>query len=149
MPTPSIRPAPFRPAVFVDTSAYVAVLKRDDEHHETAMAITRELTRQRGALFTTNFVIAETHAMLLRYLGSGPARTYLQSMDRSDATVVIRAEEADEAGARRILYRYEDKDFSLVDCISFAVMERLGISQAFTFDRHFAQYGFESLQGRV
>ncbi len=87
--------------------------------------------------------------MLLRYLGPSPARTYLKSMDRSDATVVIRAEEADEEGARKIIYRYEDKDFSLIDGISFSVMERLGIAQAFTFDRHFAQYGFQTLQGRV
>ncbi len=123
----------------------MAVLKRDDEHHATAMAITQEIMGRRGALFTTNFVIAETHAMLLRHLGAGPARTYLQSMDRSDATVIIRAEEADEEAARKIIYRYQDKDFSLVDGISFSVMERLGILHAFTFDRHFAQYGFQIL----
>ena len=42
--------------------------------------------------------------------------------------------------------KYQDKDFSLTDAISFAVMERLQITQAFTFDRHFAQYGFTLVQ---
>jgi predicted nucleic acid-binding protein len=41
-----------------------------------------------------------------------------------------------------LFYQYGDKDFSFTDAISFGVMERLGIHVAFTFDRHFRQYGF-------
>ena len=41
--------------------------------------------------------------------------------------------------------RYRDKDFSLCDAIAFAVMERLHAKLAFTFDRHFRQYGFDAL----
>jgi predicted nucleic acid-binding protein len=133
-------------AVFVDTSAYVATLKRDDERHQEAVAIVQTLTQQHAALITTNFILAETHAMLLRYLGPDPARAFLQGMDRSRATVVVRAEEGDEQAARTLLYRYTDKDFSLVDTISFAVMARLGITHAFTFDKHFEQYGWQVLR---
>ncbi len=43
------------------------------------------------------------------------------------------------------LYQYDDKDFSLTDATSFAVMERIRVPYAFTFDRHFAQYGFTVL----
>ena len=135
-----------RPAVFVDTSAYVAALRRDDENHHAAVDIIRALTAQRAALFSTNFILAETHAFLLRYLGHEPARTFLKQMDASRATVIIRAEEADERAARSILYRYDDKDFSLVDTISFAVMTLLGLTQAFTFDKHFEQYGWQVLR---
>jgi len=39
------------------------------------------------------------------------------------------------------LERYADKDFSLTDAISFAVMEWLGISVALSLDRHFVEYG--------
>jgi predicted nucleic acid-binding protein len=134
-----------RPAVFIDTSAYLAVLKRDDYHHREALAVVESLTRQRAALFTSNCVIAETHAILLRYLGHEPARTYLQAMDDSRATVIERAQATDEAAARSIIYRYVDKDFSLTDAISFAIMARLGLRQAFTFDKHFEQYGWRVL----
>jgi predicted nucleic acid-binding protein len=44
-----------------------------------------------------------------------------------------------------ILLGQEDKDYSYVDATSFAVMERLGIETAFTFDRHFEQYGWKRL----
>jgi predicted nucleic acid-binding protein len=41
-----------------------------------------------------------------------------------------------------------DKDYDLVDCLSFALMEAFAIREAFGFDRHFAQYGFDLLPGR-
>ena len=65
----------------------------------------------------------------------------LAELDAGSARAVIRAEEGDERRAREIIRRYADKDFSLTDAISFAVMERLGIDHAFAFDPHFAQYG--------
>jgi hypothetical protein len=55
---------------------------------------------------------------------------------------VIRATLRDEAAGREIIYRYDDKDFSLTDAISFAVMRRLGITTAFSFDRDFIRFGF-------
>jgi len=45
-----------------------------------------------------------------------------------------------------MIARYSDKDWSLCDAISFAVMESRSVGAAFSFDRHFAQYGrFEVL----
>lgn len=45
----------------------------------------------------------------------------------------------------RYFVRHDDKQYSLTDCISFVVMEQRGLRQAPTFDRHFAQAGFECL----
>lgn len=51
---------------------------------------------------------------------------------------------ADEERAIQILAATEDKSYSFVDATSFAVMERLGLRRAFTLDRHFRQFGFET-----
>ncbi len=54
---------------------------------------------------------------------------------------VIRVLPEEEAQAKAILARHQDKDWSLCDAISFAVLEARGVRTAFTFDQHFRQYG--------
>jgi predicted nucleic acid-binding protein len=102
------------------------------------------LADQQRPLFTTNFVVAETHALILSRLGRFQASRVLQRIDESDTTV-IHASLRDERRAREIIFAHNDKDYSLTDATSFAVMERLRIGTAFTFDRHFVQYGFAVL----
>lgn len=63
----------------------------------------------------------------------------------SSNTTIIRVSARDESRARHIIHHYDDKDFSLTDATSFAVMERLRIPQAFAFDRNFTQYGLTAL----
>ena len=130
--------------VFVDSSAYLALLDADDEHHAEASQSLTRFADARYRQYTTNALLVEAHALILSTLGVTRALQFLRDMAESH-TVVIRVRARDEEHARQILFRYTDKDFSFADAISFAVMERLGISSAFTFDRHFAQYGFTVL----
>ncbi len=74
-------------------------------------------------------------------MGREIALSFLRELDHS-TTTIIRATVADERRAREVLEKYHDKDFSLCDAVSFAVMERLGMTLAFAFDRHFARYSF-------
>lgn len=131
--------------IFVDTSAFVALLRRDDAHHADADRIQQRLKAERVGLVTTNFVVAETHALLLRHLGGAAAREFLTEIDGGHMAVLVRAEPDDEVGARATIYRQTDKDYSLCDAISFAVMTRLDLRQAWAFDKHFGQYGWEML----
>ena len=133
--------------VFVDSSAYLALLDTDDEHHREAVATLQELAQARYRQFTTNVLLIESHALILSVLGRDRAAQFLKDMQES-ATVVIRARAADEERAKQILFQYTDKEFSFADAISFAVMERLGIRLAFTFDRDFTQYGFPVIPAR-
>ncbi len=133
-------PHPFLHQTLVDTSAFYALTDSKDKNHETAVAIRDRLLGEKWRLFTTNIILIEMHALILSRLGRAVALQVIQHVDRSNTTIV-RVSPADEHAARRILAQYYDKDFALADATSFAVMKRLGISSAFTFDRHFAQYG--------
>jgi hypothetical protein len=127
--------------IFVDTSAFFAFLASDELQHAAALATFRRAGRDRSGLYTTNFVVAETHALALARIGRAQATAFLASL--ADAAIdVIRATAEDEEAAKEIVFRYTDKSFSLTDAISFAVMERLGLKRAFSFDRDFVQYGF-------
>lgn len=137
----------FHPAirrVFVDTSAYFALAVPQDADHRSAVALVEQLSHLPVRLFTTNLVVAETHGLLIVRRNRAVAATFLRDIDKS-TTTIVRVSPADERRAREIIFQYDDKDFSLTDASTFAVMERLGITRAFTFDRHFAQYGLTVL----
>ncbi|MBI2953656.1 MAG: type II toxin-antitoxin system VapC family toxin [Chloroflexi bacterium] len=130
--------------VLVDTSAYFALSDRTESRFPDAQAVHGRLVAERWRLFTTNFIVAETHALLLTRLGYSYALRFLNQLDQSP-TVVVRVAVRDEQQARTILHQYTDKAFSLTDATSFAIMERLKIPSVFTFDHHFAHYGFSLL----
>ena len=133
--------------VFVDTGAFAAIANAKDQYHDQALASARTLAERGVHLVTTNFVVAETHALLVARAGREIARSSLHWIDGGAATL-IRVDDEDEQRAREIIDTYLDKDFTLVDAMSFSVMERLRISVAFTFDRHFQQFGFAVAEPR-
>jgi len=126
--------------VFVDTGGFYASLNRKDAYHRDAARLFRQAQRQHWFLFTTNFVLAESHALILARMGRNRAWNFLQAII-TGSTNIIRAAEADERRARAIIEHYQDKEFSYCDAVSFAVMERLDIREAIAFDDHFRQYG--------
>lgn len=129
--------------VFVDTSAYFATASRRDSSYAAASRTMEGLVLARQRLVTTNFVLAELHGLLLSRGSRAMAIEALTRIKESPATTIVRVRPRDEDRAWEILIQYEDKEFSLVDATSFAVMERVGIRLAFTLDRHFAQFGWE------
>jgi predicted nucleic acid-binding protein len=132
--------------VFVDSSAYFALKAVNDTNHEIARTPAYQLVETRRRLFTTNLVVAETHALMLNRLGYLDALSWLLDIIDSPGTTIVRVSLRDERRALEILRRYDDTTFSLTDATSFAVMERLHITRAFSFDQDFDQYGFVTLQ---
>jgi uncharacterized protein len=125
-----------RRGVLWDSSAILALLDADDADHECAVAIASQIASERRPSFITNYIEVEAHALLLRKLGRMLAREWLLT----GGLPVIRVVPEEEDRAREIVARHSDKDWSLCDAISFAVLDVRGIRRAFTFDRHFLQY---------
>jgi predicted nucleic acid-binding protein len=131
--------------VFLDSSGFLALVSQTDAYHPAASrAWTTLIIREGWRAYTSNFVLAETHALFLTRLGQGPATAFLRQMERS-ATTVLPVSPTDETAARQIIYRYTDKRFSFTDATSFVLMETHDITVALTSDRNFAQYGFQML----
>jgi predicted nucleic acid-binding protein len=127
--------------VFVDTSAFYAVLDRDDEHHKSSIGTWKSLLQKDAILVTSNYVLVETCALLQHRLGIEAVRTFQQQIVPLLAIEWIGA--AQHGSAIAALLTASRKKLSLVDCVSFAVMREAGIAQAFAFDRHFVEQGFE------
>ena len=66
--------------VFVDTSAFFSISNQRDSSHENATATLRQLIQARSQLVTTNFIVAELHALLL---ARGNRTVALAALDRN------------------------------------------------------------------
>ena len=102
-----------RNGVLWNSSAILALLDADAADHAQAIAVARRIAEESRPSFVTNYIEVEAHALLVWKLGRAVAREW----------------------------RYRDKDWTLCDAISFAVLESRGVSRAFTFDHHFKRYG--------
>jgi predicted nucleic acid-binding protein len=123
--------------LFVDSSMFYAAADRGDRGNERAKAVLSG----EEPLLTTDHVLVETWLLLRHRLGGEAARAFWDALRRGAAQLeqVLRP---DLDVAWEIGEDFPDQDFSLVDRTSFAVMRRLGVARAATFDEDFAIYRF-------
>lgn len=127
-------------SALVDSGATLALADRDDKNHGASVQIHTNLVAAHVRLYTTNFLIDESYTLILTRMGYRFAIQFLDDVHAGTISI-LRITTADEENAERILHRYRDKRFSYTDATSFAVIERLHIEAAFTFDRNFTEYG--------
>ena len=130
-------------AVFLDTVGLIALWNRSDQWHAAANAAFRTLDPKTTRLISTEYVLLEC--------GNDAARRPYRNM-----VIALR----DDLALSGDLYMPTSTDLiqawtdyaagiagsaSIVDHVSFAVMRRLGVTDAFTNDRHFVAAGFTAL----
>jgi predicted nucleic acid-binding protein len=123
--------------IFVDTSAWYAFMDSTSaEHH----SVTSFATSAPAPLITTDYILAESLTLLRARRLDREAFELGERIlfQRSIRLEWVTPEEVNQAW---ILFRYRDKDWSFVDCVSFAVIQRLQIRSALALDTHFLQFG--------
>jgi predicted nucleic acid-binding protein len=129
--------------IFLDTVGLIAIWDVDDQWHEAASQAFARLLSGRIPVMTTTYVLAEC--------GNALSRTPFRR-DVYDLWVTLEAggrvmtpTDADWRMAWEFYRRGEAGGAGLVDHLSFVVMRRLALTEAFTNDRHFAAAGFQTL----
>jgi len=125
--------------VFVDTSALYAVLDRDDANHPSAARIYPALL-DNERLATHNYVVVETAAIVQRRLPADALRGLIHGLLPTLELLWIDPEA--HAAAVAALLAAGSRRTSLVDWVSFEMMHRHGIDEAFAFDADFPSQGF-------
>jgi predicted nucleic acid-binding protein len=129
--------------IYVDTSAFLATLDADDKNHVSAKQQWIELILSEATLVCSDYVLIESLALVQHRIGLAAVRVF-----QEDIFPLLNIEWVDESTYRSgiaAVLTAARRDLSLVDCISFEVMRRLGIHSAFTFDNHFKEQGFTCL----
>ena len=129
--------------IYVDTSAFYALLDRADKHHHPARAVWPALLEDDIELVTTNYVVSETTTVLQYRIGFEAANLWYR-----DILGVMDVHWVDEALHRRAYELWMNlgrRRFSLVDCVSYVTMHHHRIEKAFGFKSNYIEQGFELL----
>lgn len=128
---------------FVDTSAFYAVMDAGDQVHPPARSEWLRLLSDNVDLYTTNYVLVETLALLQSRIGLDAVRLF--SEDITPVLRILWVDSSAHESAIQLLLTATRRDLSFVDCVSFQAMRSLGIRDAFCFDSHFSEQGFRVL----
>jgi hypothetical protein len=128
--------------IFVDTLFVVASINPRDQYHRQAAELVK---RFRGhPLLITDAVLLEIGNALARNFKKEAVEIIERFLNSNQVEVVALTPELFQEAL--VLYKaYQDKEWGLVDCVSFVVMRRKNITSALTFDQHFVQAGFQAL----
>ena len=137
-----------REAIFVDTAGWIALGNKDDRWHRRAVEADLEMRRHRAKRFTTDAVLIEIGNSLCKLSLRPLAITLIEEIrlaERLGLAEVVHVDQGLLEQGFALFQSRSDKEWSLTDCISFAVMQKRGIWRALTTDHHFEQAGFERL----
>ncbi len=124
--------------IFLDTGFLFALVSKRDAHHSRVVEVFREFQNVRLAdhLLTTNHVIAEAITLTLK-IGHNQAVRLGEQLYGERLARIHWATPDEERAAFEYFKRHQDQTYSMVDCLSFIVMEKLGIREALAVDSDF------------
>ena len=129
-------------AVFADTYYFVAQFNPQDQDHATVASFTRSY---HGRMVTTDWVVVELADAFAQPPNRARFMAAYRSLQATRELTIVPADRALLQAGVALYAQRPDKQWSLTDCISFVVMQREGITEALTGDRHFEQAGFSVL----
>ncbi len=129
--------------IFLDTVGLLAVWDESDQWHRAAQVCYSELLASRAELVTSSFVMLECGNAAARKPYRSAVSRLCRQMQAGDRLIVPTIDDWQSAW---LAYEHGEADRAgIVDHFSFAVMRRMGLTKAFTNDRHFQAAGFETL----
>jgi predicted nucleic acid-binding protein len=132
-------------SVFLDTGYIIALEAADDQRHNIALTHWQNTTSFLPRLVTTSYIFNEVVTFFNNRNQHIKAVEVGNRLLRSRSVSFIHVDDALFYDAWQYFEKHADKDYSMTDCVSFVLMNKLGINHAFAFDKHFVQAGFKKL----
>jgi uncharacterized protein len=131
--------------VFLDTSFAIALSVKSDQHNDYALKLSEQLESERIRLITTTAILLEIGNALSQKRYRQATAELLISLERDQTVEILPITDELYQKAFELFRNRPDKDWGLIDCISFVVMRENGLTEALTTDEHFEQAGFIAL----
>lgn len=122
---------------FLDTSFAIALSVASDEHHATALRLAETVETRNIRLVTTRAVCLEIGNALSKLRCRAAAVALLESLEADSGVEIVPLTEERYLKALQLFQTRPDKEWGLIDCVSFVVMSERGLFDALTADEHF------------
>src|SRR5262245_35136791 len=134
--------------LFLDTGYAIALSAPSDQLHKRALRFADELEASGAKLVTTRAVVFEIGNALAKRRNRSSAIRLLRSLEAEASIEIVPLSEELGKKAFDLFSSRADKEWGLIDCASFVVMNERNITNALTPDKHFEQAGFCALLRR-
>ena len=132
--------------IYIDTGALIALTSRTDKNHKKARKFFEDSIKKGSKFVIGRPVLVEFLNGVSKRVSKKKAIELYENYCNSKVMVIEKETEEDWERAWGIFEQYDDQNgMDMTDCLSFAIMERLKIKEAFTFDKDFETYGFIAL----
>jgi uncharacterized protein len=135
--------------VFVDSSGLYALADHRDPFHAVANECVQELVGGGRRLVLTDYIVDESITLAVARAGAPAALRLLDIVEKSSAFEWQWIERYRFSAALAFFRKHADHHYSFTDCTSFVVMRELGLREALTTDKHFAEAGFRILLTKI
>jgi predicted nucleic acid-binding protein len=129
--------------IFLDSAFAIALSVETDSFHEKAVQLSEKLDN--AVLVTTRAILLEIGNALSKRPFRKASVALLRSLETDESVVIVPLSEELYQKGLALFVKRADKEWGLIDCISFVVMQEHEITEALTTDNHFLQAGFHVL----
>lgn len=131
--------------VFLDTAYAIALSVESDEHHDRAQELAEQMEAEITRLVTTRAILLEIGNSLAKKRYRVAAVKLLDALEQDPQVEIISLTDELYEQAFELFRNRRDKEWGLIDCVSFMVMQERELTEALTTDEHFEQAGFQAL----
>lgn len=134
--------------VFIDTSAFIALLIAQDDDHQIVTETLSSLVTKRATLYTSEYVLDELYTRINYDLGTlalSKALKYIQQAGKDGSLNILEVAGGVLERAPKMMLKYSALKLSCTDCVSFLLVRELKLHCILTLDSDFVKLGLEVL----
>jgi hypothetical protein len=131
--------------VFLDTGFVIALSVPNDRLHDKAVLLADQIESEGIRVITTRAVMLEIGNALSKSRYRPAAVKLFDALEADPNVEILPLSEDIFSRAVELFRKRSDKEWGLIDCVSFVVMKDREITDALTSDEHYEQSGFRVL----
>ena len=127
--------------IFVNSSGWLALYNPNDPHHEAAVRLWEDLRAQPVRFLTTDYVLDQVYTVLKVFGSLQAAQAFNQVITSSSLVRLFMTDSVIFDRAWKVFVNDEQPHWTFTDCINYAVIQYVGVTEVFTFDPGFSAPG--------